>query len=155
MFEWTQGSVIIDFIVKLPKSRDLVNNTSYNSIFVIMDRFTKYSKFISANESYSVEDLADIVVRKVINNYRLLDEFIIDKSTIFASRFFIVFTAKLGINSKLSIAFYLQTDGQIERLNQTMEQYLRYYINYDQNDWVKHLPMIQFAYNISIYETMK
>ncbi len=62
MPERAWGSVTINFIVKLPKSRDLVNNTSYNSIFVIVDRLTKYGKFTSANESHLIEDLVDIVV---------------------------------------------------------------------------------------------
>ena len=111
MFEQAWGSVIIDFIVKLPKSRDLINNINYNSIFVIIKRFTKYSKFILVNESHSIEDLADTVIREVINNYRLPDEFIIDKSTTFALRFFIIFIIKLGVNNKLSITFHLQIDG--------------------------------------------
>ncbi len=75
----------MDFIVKLLKSKDLVNNTSYDSIFIIMEYFTKYNKFILVNESYLIEDLMDIVVREVISNYRLLDEFVIDRGTIFAS----------------------------------------------------------------------
>jgi hypothetical protein len=36
---------------------------------------------------------------------------------------------------KLSTAFYPQTDGQTERANQTLEQYLRYYCSEFQNDW--------------------
>ncbi len=72
-----------------------------------MDRFTKYSKFISANESHSTEDFVDIVVRKVINNHRLPDKFITDKSTTFISRFFTILTVKLGVNNKLSIVFHL------------------------------------------------
>jgi len=62
MFERTWGSVIINFIVKLSKSRDPVNNTSYNSILVTVDRFIKYGKFTPANESHSTKDFADIVV---------------------------------------------------------------------------------------------
>ncbi|SRR6266566_2018761 len=97
----------MDFIVKLFKFRDSINNTSYNSILVIIDRFIKYGKFISINESHSIEDLVDIVVREIISNYGLLDEFIIDKNTTFVSRFFIIFIAKFGINSKFFIIFYL------------------------------------------------
>ncbi len=97
----------MDFIVKLFKSKDLVNNTSYDSILVIIEYFTKYSKFVSINESYSIEDLADIVIWEVINNYRLLDEFMIDKDIIFVLRFFIVFIVKLRVNSKCFIVFYL------------------------------------------------
>src|SRR6266566_3641947 len=107
----------MDFIVKLSKSKDPVNNTSYNNIFVIIKRLIKYSKFIPINKSYLIEDLIDIIIREVINNYRLLNEFIIDKNTTFILRFFITFITKLEMNSKLSIAFHPQTDGQIEQLN--------------------------------------
>ncbi len=73
----------MDFIVKLFKFKDFINNTSYNNILVIIKHYIKYSKFIPINESYSVEDFADIIIQKVINNYRLLDEFIIDRDIIF------------------------------------------------------------------------
>src|SRR6266699_5509368 len=95
----------MNFIVKLFKSKDLVNNINYNNIFVIIKRFIKYNKFISINESHSIKDLANIIIQKIINNYRLLDEFITDRSTTFVSRFFITFTAKFKMNNKLSIVF--------------------------------------------------
>ncbi len=131
IFERTWGSVIIDFIVKLFKSKDLISNINYNSIFIIVKRFTKYSKFISINESYSIKDFTDTVIQEVISNYRLPDEFIIDKGITFVLRFFITFIIKFGINNKFSTAFYFQTDEQIERFNQTVEQYFKYYINYN------------------------
>ncbi len=106
IFEQTWGLIIIDFIVKLFKSKDPVNNTSYNNILVIIKRFTKYSKFISINESHSIEDLTDTVIQKIINNYRLSDEFVINKSIIFALRFFTTLIVKLRVNNKFSIAFY-------------------------------------------------
>ena len=98
--------VIIDFIVKLSKSKDPINNTSYNNILIIIKRFTKYNKFISINKSHLIEDLADIVVRKVINNYKLPNEFIIDKNITFVSQFFTIFIIKLKVNNKLFIIFY-------------------------------------------------
>jgi len=52
----------MDFIVKLFKFKDSINNISYNSILVIVERFTKYNKFIFVNESYLVEDLVDIII---------------------------------------------------------------------------------------------
>ena len=99
--------VIIDFIVKLFKSKDFVNNINYNNIFVIIKRFIKYNKFIPINESHLTEDLIDTVIRKIINNYRLSNEFIIDKSITFVSRFFITFITKLKVNNKFSTTFHL------------------------------------------------
>jgi hypothetical protein len=55
--------------------------------------------------------------------------------------------AQLRTNHKLSTAFHPQTDGQTERLNQTLEQYLRSYVNQQQDNWVELLPLAQFAYN--------
>ena len=52
-----------------------------------------------------------------------------------------------GIKAVIFIAYYLQTDEQIKRLNQTLKQYLRQYINYIQNNWAALLPVTQFAYN--------
>src|SRR6266699_590595 len=59
------------------------------------------------------------------------------------------------MNNKLSTTFHPQTDKQIKGFNQTVEQYLRCYINYNQNNWVKHLPITQFIYNIFIYISTK
>ena len=52
-----------------------------------------------------------------------------------------------GVNHKLSTAYHPQTDGQTERMNRTLEQYLRSYISHWQNDWVALLPTAEFAIN--------
>ncbi len=75
--------VIIDFIVKLSKFKNLINNTNYNNIFVIIEYFIKYNKFILVNESHLIKDLADIIIRKVISNHRLPDKFITDRNITF------------------------------------------------------------------------
>jgi|SRR6266699_1949409 len=107
MFERTWSSVIINFIIKLFKSKDLINNTSYNNILVIIKRFTKYSKFIPINKSYLTKDFIDIIIQEIINNYGLLNEFVIDKNMTFALQFFIVLIIKFKVNNKLFIAFHL------------------------------------------------
>jgi len=53
----------------------------------------------------------------------------------------------LGIMSKLSMAFHLQTDGQTERVNQELEQYLRIFINHRQEQWPEWLGTAEFVYN--------
>ena len=84
IFNKTWRSIILDFIVKLSKSKDFINNISYNNILVTIDCFIKYSKFISINKFHLIKDLTDIVIQEVINNHRLLEKFIIDRNTIFA-----------------------------------------------------------------------
>jgi hypothetical protein len=63
--------------------------------------------------------------------------------------------ALLRTNHKLSTAFHPQTDGQTERLNQTLEQYLRSYVNHQQDNWVHILLIAQFAYNSAMTEATK
>ena len=50
----------------------------------------------------------------------------------------------------MSTAFHPQTDGQTEWLNQTIEAYLRAFVNQEQDNWVSRLPMAEFAYNNSV-----
>src|SRR5438128_9078001 len=56
----------------------------------------------------------------------------------------------LDIKQKLLTAFHLETDEQTERVNQSLEQYLRMFSNYEQNNWSELLPMAEFLYNNSI-----
>jgi hypothetical protein len=57
------------------------------------------------------------------------------------------------VKRRLSTAFHPQTDGQTERQNQTIEQYLRCYCNYRQDDWYSKLPLAEFTYNNSVHST--
>ena len=61
----------------------------------------------------------------------------------------------LGIKTKLSTAFHPQTDGQTERMNQELEQYLRFFIKYRQKDWPEWLAMAEFAVNNKVHTATK
>ena len=146
-------SISMDFIVKLPKSKEPMTRTTYDSIWVIMDRLTKFAYMLPYKESSSAEDLAYMFLRTVFGNHGLPAEIISDRGSVFASKFWQSLMKQLGTNHKLSTAYHPQTDGQTERINQIVEQYLRCYINNDQNDWVQWLPQAQFAYNTSVSES--
>jgi hypothetical protein len=53
----------------------------------------------------------------------------------------------------MSTSFHPQTDGQIERINQIIEVYLQSFINYKMDNWVRLLPMVEFAYNNSVTQS--
>jgi len=55
----------------------------------------------------------------------------------------------IRVDQQLSTANHPQTDGQSERMIQTVEQYLRHYLDFNQDNWVEILPMAQFAINNS------
>jgi hypothetical protein len=148
-------SIALDFIIKLPPSKDPMTGTEYDSILVITERLTKYGYFIPYWEASSAEALAHTFLRVIIANHGLPEEIISDRDKLFTSKFWKSLMALLGANHKLSTAFHPQTDGQTERLNQTLEQYLRSYVNFQQDNWVQILPMAQFAYNSATAEATK
>lgn len=61
----------------------------------------------------------------------------------------------LNIEVNLSTAYHPETDGQTERVNQVLEQYLRAFVNYQQDNWSDLIPMAEFAYNNSVHSSTK
>ena len=61
----------------------------------------------------------------------------------------------LGIETKLSMAYHPEIDGQMERTNQELEQYLRMYINHRQNNWAEWLATVEFAFNNKVHTVTK
>jgi len=70
-----------------------------------------------------------------------------DQNITFTSKFWEMLTAELKINHKMLTAYHSQTDEQSKQMNQTVEMYLRHYVNRNQNNWVQLLSTAQFAYN--------
>jgi hypothetical protein len=82
-------------------------------------------------------------------------QIISDRGTQFAAEIFQEWCNLLGIESSMSTAYHPQTDGQTERVNQTLEQYLRCYGDELQDDWAEHLCSAEFAYNNAAHEGTK
>ena len=78
-----------------------------------------------------------------------------DRDTRFTSNFWAAVMKKLDVKLNMSTAFHPQTDGQSEILNQILEQYLRTFCNYHQDDWLELLPFAKFSYNNSTNASMK
>jgi transposase InsO family protein len=145
--------ITMDFITKLPKSKDPITKIAYDAILVIVDRLTKYCILIPFREDYSAEDLGRIVLDRLIRDHGIPEAIISDRDKLFKSRYWKTLIAELGGKVKMSTAYHPETDGQTERTNQTLEQYLRHYVNQKQNNWVQLLPMAQLALNDKISET--
>ena len=137
----------MDFITDLPPS--LRRGTAYDAILVIVDRFTKYSRYILARKDWDAEMLADVLVEEVFTRFGMPVSIVSDRGTLFTSGYWSQFCYYLRVRLNYSTAFHPQTDGQTERQNSTLEQYLRCYINYQQDDWAYWLPMAEYAYNNS------
>ena len=133
----------------MPSSRDELTNTVYNEILVITDKLTKQSIFEPWREDWGAEELATTFVRRVYSQHGLPHTIISDRDALFTSKFWQSAMSQLGTKLNIATKSHAQTDGQTERLNQTLEVYLRCFINYGQNNWVKLLPLAEFTYNTS------
>ncbi|KAL2004449.1 hypothetical protein VTN00DRAFT_5204 [Thermoascus crustaceus] len=138
---------------ELTQRQEPLTGITYNAILVIVDRLTKYAYFLPYKKSSNAEELAYTFLQIIFGNHGMPEEFVSDRDKLFTSGFWQTLTRQLGSKHKLSTTAHPQTDGQTERMNQTLEQYLRCYINYQQDNWVELLPMAQFAYNSAKNET--
>ena len=138
-------SISMDFITDLPLS------DGHDSLWVIVDRFTKMAHFIPLKtDGKKAPDLARIFLREVWRLHGLPSTIISDRDARFTSKFWETITATLNIKRGMSTAFHPQTDGQTERVNQSIEPYLRTFCNYEQDNWSEMLPMGEYAYNNSV-----
>jgi transposase InsO family protein len=145
--------ISMDFIVDLPRSR--WRGRDYDSIFVVVDRYSKFVRFIPCNKTITAEQLADLLMEEIVARYGAPRSIVSDQGSIFTSKYWSTFCYQLCIQRRLSTSFHPQTDGQTERMNQTLECYLRCYINYEQDDWTSLLASAQFAMNNAVNETTK
>ena len=136
----------MDFVTGLPILTDWKGD-SYNSILVIVYRLTKIVYYEPVKVIIDAPGLAEVIINVVVRHHGLPDSIITDQGSLFTSKFWSLLCYFLGIKWKLSTAFYPQTDGQIKRQNSKMEAYFWAFINFEQNYWVRLLPMAEFAYN--------
>ena len=121
---WTH--ILADFITKLPLAQ------GYNLILVVVNKLTKMIHFIPTTEKTLAKGLARLFRNNMWKLYGLPKSIISDRGPQFAAGLMQELNEMLGIKSKLSMAFHPQTDGQTERVNQELEQYLRMFIDHRQ-----------------------
>jgi len=142
---WTH--ILADFITKLPLAQ------GYDSILVVVDQLTKMVHFILTMEKTSAEGLVRLFRDNVWKLHGLPESIILDRGPQFAAGLMRELNGMLEIMSKLSMAFHPQTDRQMERMNQELEQYLRMFINHRQEQWPEWLGTAEFAYNNKVHSS--
>ena len=141
--------ILVDFITKLLVSK------GHDSILVVCDRFLKMSHFVAMTEKTTVEGLARLFRDNVWKLHGLPESVISDRGLQFAAGMTRELNKMLGIETKLSTAYHPETDGQTERTNQELEQYLRMYVNHRQNNWAEWLATAEFAFNNKVHTVTK
>jgi transposase InsO family protein len=143
---WSQISM--DFITGLPVN--MRRHDEVDMIFVVVDRYTKYSLFFAVPSTITAVELAELFHTEVELRYGPPEGIVSDRGSLFTSNFWAEVQYLSRIKLRLSTAFHPQTDGQTERMNQTLEYYLRCFIDENQANWANLLKTAQFACNNAI-----
>lgn len=139
----------MDFITDLPPSK--ARGCVSDAILVIVDRYSKMALYIAAEKTWKAEDLADAFIERVLSRFGTPKGIVSDRGSLFISRMWGEICAVVKLKRRLSTAFHPQSDGQTERQNQTLETYLRIFVNDEQDNWTSLLPLAEFAYNNSVH----
>jgi hypothetical protein len=135
-------TVAMDFIVKLPKSG------KYDTLLTITDHdCSKAVILIPCQETITAEGVAALYMRYIFPRFGAPKKIISDCDTRLMSKFARALCAALGVYQNISTAYHPRTDGQSEKSNQWVEQFLRFFCDKRQDDWHTWLSFAEFAHN--------
>ena len=112
-------SISIDYITGLPVS----STHKYDAILVVVDRLSKMAHFIPTHKTVTAVETANLFLQNIFRLHGLPKEIISDRDTNFTSIFWTHLMKKLDIERKLTTAFHLQANGQVERINRILVIY--------------------------------
>ena len=124
-------------------------------MWVIVDRLTKSAHFLPVNKTYSTNRLARLYVNRIVYLHGVPVSIVSDRGATFTSVFWQELYKALGTRLDFSTVFHRQTDGQLERTIQTLEDMLRMCVMDFGGQWDIHLPLIEFAYNNSYHASIE
>ena len=144
---WTH--LMVDFITKLQVV------AGKDAILVVCDQLSKMTYFVATTEGTLVEGLARLFRDNVWKLHGLPESVVSDRGPQFAAELTKELNKMLGIETRVSTVFHPQTDGQMEQMNQELEQYLQFFIEHRQKDWLEWLAAAEFAVNNKIHTAAK
>jgi Chromo (CHRromatin Organisation MOdifier) domain len=135
-------TVAMDLVMDLPVSE------GFDAIFTITDHdATKATVFIPCNKTIDTLNAAQLYTKHMFPYYGAPKKIISNRDPRFTTQLAKELCRLLDIKQNISTAYHPQTDGQSERSNQWLEQYIRIYTNYQQTDWTTWLPLAQYVHN--------
>jgi hypothetical protein len=147
---WKWDDISMYFIVGLPRTAK-----GYDSIWVIIDRLTKIAHFLLVKVKYRVLAYAELYIARILSLHGVLKTIVSDSGPQFVSKFWEELHKSLGTKLLHSSAYHPQTSGQIERVNQILEDMLRACVLEFPQKWDDYLPLAKFSYNNSYQESIK
>jgi len=160
--------ISLDFVLDLPRSKK-----GRDSIFVLVDRFSKMMHFIACHKIDDASHIADLFFREIVRLHGIPKSIVSDHDVKFLIYFWKTLWGKLGTKLLFSTTYHPQTYGQtevvnrilsqllcaviqkktFEVVNRTLSQLLRAVIQKNLKSWEECLTFVEFAYNIIVYST--
>jgi len=121
------------------------DKSGYDQIMVIIDRLSKQAISIPCHKTIDARGMAELFVQWVYRFGHTPETIVSDRGPQFVSSFWSEFCRILGVKVKLSTAYHKETDGQTEIMNKYIDQRLRPFVSYYQDNWSTLLPLIDRA----------
>lgn len=118
-----------NFITGLPKSR------GYEVVLVVVDKLSKYSRFILLKHPYTTKSIAQLFVKEIMRLHGIPNSLISDRDPLFVSNFWLELFKLQGTELQMSSAYHPKTGGQTEVINQCLESYLRWFASDQPKTW--------------------
>ena len=141
--------LMVDFITKL------LVVAEKDAILIVCNRLSKMTHFIATTEGTLAESLVRLFRDNMWKLHGLLESVVSDRGPQFVVELTKELNQMLGIKTKLSTVFHPQIDGQMEQMNQELEQYLRLFVEHRQRDWPEWLVTAEFAVNNKAHTATK
>lgn len=141
--------VSMDFIEGLLKS------LGADMVMVVVDRFTKYSHFLTLTTHYIAKEIAQLYFEHKHKVHGLPRSIITDRDKLFTSIFWLELFEKLGTKLHLSTAYHPQTDGQTKSVNRSLKTYIRCMFFYLPHKWRSYLDAAEWWFNTNYHNSLQ
>jgi len=134
---------------------ELLESSGYDAVMTVMDTVSKRVHFILTHTTVTVEGAAQLFLHYVWKLHGLPKRVVSDRGPQFVASFTKELYRLLGIRISSSTAWHPQMDGQTERVNQELDQFLCLFVNKRQDDWYDLLPIAEFQHNNHVHSAMQ
>jgi len=141
--------------VEMPATSDENGGEALDKLLVVVDTFSKQTILIPTRKTATTEEIFQLLWERIFSVFGIPETILSDRDKIFKTTKWQKLMNEIGSTQLLSTAYHQRTDGQTERINQEIEQYLQLFVNHCQSDWINWLPMAEFAYNNRVQASTK
>jgi hypothetical protein len=137
-------AISMDFVLGLPRTQ-----RGFDSIFVVVDRFSKMAHFIPCQKTNDATHDENLFFKEVVRLHGLHRSIFSDRDTKFVGHFWRTLWKNMGMNLSFNSSYHPQINGKSEVVNRSLGNLLRILVTEHHNQWEKILPQVEFAYNDS------